>query len=251
MKKISIILASVFCMILLASCLVACNIVITDADYKTTNHNQIENFENIYIDTDIANVIIKKTDGTCKVTCFETDRIYHKVKVENGTLKIESAAVLNVHTIGQFRPLSVTVYLPDKEYGNLEIETDTGNISIESDFVFNKIDISCDTGNISMDTIKCSTLSAESDTGNVYLSDTVASATLNVHVDTGNIHLSDCDAPVISLETALGDVRGSLLTGKTFVAKSDLGDVDVPANDPTGGVCTINTDLGDIDIKIA
>lgn len=251
MKKISIILASIFCMILLASCLVACNIVITDADYKTTNHNQIEDFENIYIDTDTANVIIKKTDGPCKVTCFETNRIYHKVKVENGTLKIESVASFNVHPVGHFRPLSVTIYLPDKEYGNLEIDTDTGNVSIESDFLFNKIELSCDTGNISMDTIKCSTLSAESDTGNVHLSDTVASATINVNVDTGNIVLSDCDAPVINLETALGDVRGSLLTGKTFVVKSDLGDIDVPDNDPTGGVCTINTDLGDIDITIA
>ena len=219
-------------MILLASCLVACNIVITDADYKTTNHNQIENFENIYIDTDIADVIIEKTDGTARVTCFETDKVYHNVKVENGTLKIESVAKHNVHYVGIVRPLSVTIYLPEKEYGNLKIESDTGNVSINNDFTFKTIDISCDTGNVE-------------------LNNTVASSSINVEVDTGDIRLSECDASDINLESSLGDIKGTLLTGKKFIAKSDLGNVDVPENDPTGGVCTIYTDLGDIKITIA
>ena len=251
MKKISIILASVFCMILLASCLVACNIVITDADYKTTNHNKLGRFEDIYIDTDIADVIIKKTDGTARVTCFETDKVYHNVKVENGTLKIESVAKHNVHHIGFVRPLSVTIYLPEKEYGNLEIESDTGNVSISNDFTFKTIDISCDTGNVELDTINCSKLIVDCDTGNVALDNTVASSSMNVDVDTGDIRLSECDAPDINLESSLGDIKGTLLTGKKFIAKSDLGNVDVPENDPTGGVCTIYTDLGNIKITIA
>ena len=251
MKKTIIILATIVCLVVLATCFAGCTISLENANYVTTNHNQLDSFDNIYIDTDIANVIIEKTDGPCKVTCFETDKLYHKVKVEDETLKIESITKNHVNYTGIVRPLSVTVYLPEKKYANLEIESDTGNVSVSKDLTFKDIDISCDTGNISMDTIKCSTLSAESDTGNVNLSDTVASATINVNVDTGDIVLSDCDAPVINLETELGDVRGSLLTGKTFVVKSELGDIDVPDNDPTGGVCTINTDLGDIDITIA
>lgn len=251
-RKLALIFISTFCFILMASCLVACNVVITSADFKTTNHT-VDPFSSIDIDVDVSEIkLVKSADKTYAITCYETDKYYHKVSVENGTLKIKSVSALGVNlNIGWAKSPEITIYLSEDVYDSLKVSADTGNVSISEDITFNTIDISCDTGNVKMDTVNCSKLTVECGTGNVDLTDTVASVSMDIEVDTGNIRLSQCDAPTINLETSLGDIKGSLLTGKKFVAKSDLGDVNVPANDPTGGVCTIYTDLGNIDITIA
>lgn len=232
-RKLALIFISTFCFILMASCLVACNVVITSADFKTTNHT-VDPFSSIDIDVDVSEIkLVKSADKTYAVTCYETDKYYHKVSVENGTLKIKSVSAFGVNlNIDWTKSPEITIYLSEDVYDSLKVSADTGNVSISEDITFNTIDISCDTGNVD-------------------LTDTVASVSMDIEVDTGSIRLSQCDAPTINLETSLGDIKGSLLTGKKFVAKSDLGDVNVPANDPTGGVCTIYTDLGNIDITIA
>ena len=232
-RKLALIFISTFCFILMASCLVACNVVITSADFKTTNHT-VDPFSSIDIDVDVSEIkLVKSADKQYAVTCYETDKYYHKVSVENGTLKIKSVSALGINlNIDWTKSPEITIYLSEDVYDSLKVSADTGNVSISEDITFNTIDISCGTGNVD-------------------LTDTVASVSMDIEVDTGNIRLSQCDAPTINLETSLGDIKGSLLTGKKFVAKSDLGDVNVPANDPTGGVCTIYTDLGNIDITIA
>ena len=232
-RKLALIFISTFCFILMASCLVACNVVITSADFKTTNHT-VDPFSSIDIDVDVSEIkLVKSADKTYAVTCYETDKYYHKVSVENGTLKIKSVSAFGVNlNIDWTKSPEITIYLSEDVYDSLKVSADTGNVSVSEDITFNTIDISCDTGNVD-------------------LTDTVASVSMDIEVDTGSIRLSQCDAPTINLETSLGDIKGSLLTGKKFVAKSDLGDVNVPANDPTGGVCTIYTDLGNIDITIA
>ena len=47
----------------------------------------------------------------------------------------------------------------------------------------------------------------------------------------------------------MGDIEGTLLTDKIFMAESDIGEVDVPKT-TSGGRCEINTNTGDIDIEI-
>ena len=51
------------------------------------------------------------------------------------------------------------------------------------------------------------------------------------------------------MKTDTGDVTGSLLSDKIFLAESDVGSVDVPKT-TTGGVCEIRTDTGKIAITI-
>jgi len=51
------------------------------------------------------------------------------------------------------------------------------------------------------------------------------------------------------METDTGDIRGSLLSSKVFLADSGTGKVDVPKT-VTGGKCQVHTDTGDIKITI-
>ena len=67
--------------------------------------------------------------------------------------------------------------------------------------------------------------------------------------DTGDIDLEDCDADEIFIVTDTGDVKGTLLSEKVFITKTDTGDVNVP-NSISGGRCEITTDTGDINISL-
>ena len=68
--------------------------------------------------------------------------------------------------------------------------------------------------------------------------------------DTGRIELLGFDAEEIFIETDTGDVFGTLLTEKVFIAESDTGDVSVPKT-ASGGRCEIISDTGNIEIEIA
>ena len=57
------------------------------------------------------------------------------------------------------------------------------------------------------------------------------------------------DAAEIFVQTSTGDVEGSLLSSKVFIANTDTGKVDVPKS-ITGGRCEITTDTGDIRISV-
>ena len=58
----------------------------------------------------------------------------------------------------------------------------------------------------------------------------------------------DIDAATIVARTDTGDIEGTILSDKVFMAKADTGDVKVPES-LTGGACKLTTDTGDITIK--
>ena len=53
----------------------------------------------------------------------------------------------------------------------------------------------------------------------------------------------------ITVKTSTGSVKGTLLSEKVFVPRSDTGDIDVPKT-KNGGFCEITTDTGDVEIAI-
>ena len=77
----------------------------------------------------------------------------------------------------------------------------------------------------------------------------IASENFSVKRSTGNVKFNDCDAAEIYVKTDTGDVTGSLLSDKVFIANSDTGRIDVPKT-VTGGRCEIDTDTGDIRITV-
>ena len=61
--------------------------------------------------------------------------------------------------------------------------------------------------------------------------------------------MEQCDAFEIVAKTSTGDVTGSFLSEKIFMAQTDTGRIDVPQT-MTGGKCQITTNTGDIKVKI-
>ena len=57
------------------------------------------------------------------------------------------------------------------------------------------------------------------------------------------------DAEAVYVTTDTGDVKGTFLTDKVYITKTDTGSVDVPGS-TSGGRCEITTDTGDIKLSV-
>ena len=239
--------------------------------YETNSYEIDESFGNISIKTDTADVtVLPSDDGKVKVVCYESSKEKHAVSVENDTLIInitDSRKWYDYIGIGVGWQ-KITVYLPESEYGALDIKDSTGRIQIDSLYVKSmslsvttgdiKIaEIKCDgdikigvsTGKTKMNNVECQNLTSKGSTGNVDMTGVVAREKLSVKRSTGDIKLDGCDAKELCVETDTGDVKGSLLTEKVFIVQTDTGKKDVPKT-TSGGVCEITTDTGDIIIRI-
>ena len=86
-------------------------------------------------------------------------------------------------------------------------------------------------------------------TGNIALSAVIAAERFSIKRSTGDVRFDRVDAAEIFVETDTGDVVGSVVTDKVFIAHSSTGRVHVPKT-ITGGRCEINTDTGNIKLEI-
>lgn len=161
-----------------------------NGDKLSTNEYEItDDFEKIYIEGGAEYIVFELSkDGKCSVVCTEDDSRPHDVIVENNTLTIDTEKDRK-WSLSLFPGKGgITVYLPDKIYGDIFIENDTGNIDLHD----------------------------------------VVAGTLSIITDTGDVNFDGCDADTINVETEIGDVKGTLLSDKKFQVKTETGKIDVP-----------------------
>ncbi|MBQ8961547.1 MAG: DUF4097 family beta strand repeat protein [Ruminococcus sp.] len=281
------------------------------AEQDTNTYQVSDEFTGISIDTDIDDItFLPSKDGRCSVVCVEEKNRPHSVTVEGGTLRIESSKdrrTFDWHFMTVTQAYTVTVYLPETEYEDLHIISDSGDVQIPKELSFENItaeldtgDISCfasvresvslktdtgdinasdisaesmdlrsdtgdiklsgielggsfyseeDTGDVKIEGMTCESFTSKGDTGDLDMKGVKVSQKLALDRDTGDITFDGCDAEELLITTDTGDVRGSLLTEKVFITKTDTGDVNVP-DTTSGGRCEIITNTGDINIKV-
>lgn len=259
-KTVKIILIVVLCLILVGAVFAAGLLVADRFGFvqigKYTLHTNttevFEDFQNIEIDVDASNVTLALSqDETCRVECREPDRLRHRVAVRNGTLyvSLDSGDDLLSRVGLHSETLGVTVYLPRAEYHNLNVETDTGAITLRDTVVNGMSEISSDTGEITISHCQLSRAELDSDSADILLNYTTCGGTLKAESDVGNVIFDQSDAAEILVETDTGDISGTLLSDKVFTAKSRTGMVVVPES-LTGGRCVLNSDTGNIQVRI-
>ena len=232
--------------------------------------------------------LVTVEDGTLVIEIEDTRKWYEYIGINFGTPKItvyipqgEYGTLLVNSSTGdveipkefKFENIDISASTGDiKDYASaleiIKLKTSTGNIctegisagSLELSASTGKIiakDISCvgdvktkvSTGKTNITDIKCKNVVSNGGTGDVYLKNVLADEMLSVERDTGDVSMVDCDAAELFVKTSTGDVIGTLLSEKVFIAESDTGRVNVPKS-ITGGKCEIVTDTGDINISI-
>ncbi len=219
--------------------------------YETNTYEISEDFNNISIDTDTADITFALSDdGKCRVVCFEEEKVKHEVAVREGYLDINAKSEKKWYDyIGvNFGSPKITVFLPKTQFNSIFIKESTGDVSIEK-ISANSLDINLSTGDVYLSDVGCKNFATSGNTGDVYLKNVSAAKKLSITRSTGDVEFIDSDAFEISVNTDTGDVEGNLLTGKVFITQSDTGKIDVPKT-ADGGRCEITTDTGDIKITV-
>ena len=246
-----------------------------------------ESFNNINIDITTDDVNIYLSDEN-KIVCVENKKISLESKVVSDTLFINRIDNRKFYDQSfNFNSFKIDLYLSSETIQSLNIECSTGNINIQNGFTFTNVDISSstgsininsnvtnnlfldndtgnikisncdkmgnididtDTGNISLSNVNANKLEIETDTGDIRLTNTILKEDLNIEGSTGSVYFDGFDAANIYIELSTGDVKGTILSNKFFVAKSNTGKVIVPQT-RDGGECIIIVDTGDINIK--
>lgn len=131
----------------------------------------------------------------------------------------------------------------------LELSVSTGKVVAENVTCSRDIVLNVSTGKADLTNIQCRNFTTTGNTGDLSLKNMVATENLSIERSTGDIRFDGCDAAKITIKTDTGDVTGTLLTEKIFVAETDTGKVNVPRT-TTGGICQVTTDTGDIKIML-
>ena len=131
---------------------------------------------------------------------------------------------------------------------DLIIKNSTGDVEVKNSNVGGNLKVETRTGDIELAGVKCNKLDVKVSTGDTELSNTLVTTDLNLTSSTGDVKFDGFDAANIYVAVKTGNVKGTILTNKIFIARSETGNVKVPET-LTGGICKITASTGDIKIS--
>ena len=182
--------------------------------------------------------------GAAKLTIYLPETDYGKLTMNQSTGDI----ILPEHTSFESMEIHTStgdIFGKNITAGDIECSVSTGNVVMEKLTCTGEISVSVSTGDVKLTDGTCKSFTSTGSTGDVILKDMIATGTFSIVTDTGDVILDGCDAAELSIITDTGDVKGTLLTDKIFIVRTDTGRIEVPET-ITGGKCKITTDTGDI-----
>lgn len=184
---------------------------LSTSKYQATTQEVTEDFTNIYINVDTADIeFFYTTDSKITVTTSEYENSTHLIKVEDNTLKIQTTDNRKWYehiSLFSLKSPKVSVYLPFGNYEKLSIISDTGDVKMPNDLNFSSIDIVSDTGDVI----------------------NYASATeyIKIQTTTGDVRLEKISTNEITIIVSTGDVKAKDVACKTFTSNGNTGDISL------------------------
>ena len=281
----------VFTLIMVAFIAIRFGFLQLDADDVT----QVEKvIEETFADVEISNAdrdvrILPSPDGVCRISYYESESSAAQLKVENDVLRIEvkdSRTWRDLMKVEDSFDETITLYLPQKDYGTLRVKGDSGALTLKQNFCFKRLEAQIDTGDIESFAQIAEGVEIEGSEGDVHLEN--VSGKMKIERSTGDIVLKDCNAAQLALKSGSGDIKmgsitvtgetkvkttggdvyfscleagaleidvdggnveGTVCSGKVFEVKTMTGSVSVPESDASGSVWKISTTTGNVEIE--
>lgn len=149
-----------------------------------------ERFDSIDVESGSSDIrLLPARDGKCTVVAGENEEVTTRVEVKNGTLVVrreQKKASVSFGVTWMTGEDSVTVYLPEKAYRDLRLDSSSGDISAEEDFSFREAALSASSGNLRF-------------RGKV-------DGTLRLHSTSGDLTVWQTDCGSLSLESTSGEI---------------------------------------------
>ncbi len=221
---------------------------------ETNSYTVTQDFSDISIADTVCDIrFAPSEDGKCRVVCVESRQTRHEVAVKDGCLTVNLKHERKWHGVfspyevlgNVFQQDSVTVYLPETEYGDLNIITGTSDVLLPAGFTFASVDIYNDTGDVNSGAAVTGGLMIESDTGHITVDDTSAQ-NVELSTDTGKVALSRLNVvQTLTVVTNTGDIEIDDADCSNFVGRSDTGDLELKRLIAAGAIA-ITTNTGDV-----
>ena len=218
-----------------------------------------QEFNSFSIDTDTADIFFALSDDEkCKVECFEKKKVTHSVSVQAHKLTVKTVDERKWYDrIFDFSKDKITIYLPQIEYANLSIETDTGDVVLPENFKFENIDVNGSTGDVTIQSSAVEQINVNVSTGDIQLKQITAKS-MTLSVSTGDIFLqSVAIVNTLTVKSSTGDARLIDLTCNAFSFDGSTGKVELKnvvatqsfnINNKTGNVTFESCDAGEISV---
>ncbi|MBO4289165.1 MAG: DUF4097 family beta strand repeat protein, partial [Lachnospiraceae bacterium] len=273
MKKGWMIVAAILVLVGLGVCLGGLSLL--HFDFKKLDTRQMETntyavseaFESISIHAETDKITFLPAEGkACRVECRESKKLTHEIGVESGALTVTTVDKQTWFSQIGFHVDSpaITVYLPEKDYRDLVIETDTGDIAIPEDFTFqtvqikgdtsdvkckasgsDRMDIALSTGDIDLSGIQTKALSLSVSTGKVSVDSATCKGDVAIHVSTGKVKLNGLTCGNLSTDGSTGNItlKDTVADGALRIQRS-TGDVKFDGAD--AAEIYVQTSTGDV-----
>ncbi|MBQ3052728.1 MAG: DUF4097 family beta strand repeat protein [Clostridia bacterium] len=235
--------------------------------YETNNYEIAENFNNISIITDTADILFVPSETPkASVVCHEQKNAKHSVTVNNGKIiiKIVDTRKWYEHIGINLGTPKITIYIPQNEYGTLFVKSSTGNVEIPKEFKFKNIDITESTGNVTnyasaseniiiktstgyicVEDVSANTLDLSVSTGEIAVSNVTCESDVKINVSTGKANLTNIECKKVVSNGDTGDIylNNTIATEKFFIERSTG---DIKFNKCDAAEIFVETDTGDI-----
>ena len=188
-------------------------------------------------------LIIRSSTGDAEIS---KEFIFESIDISASTGDVSNYA--SASGFIKIKTTTGNIRVEDLSADTLSLSVSTGRVTSSNINCAENFDVSVSTGKTSISGVKCKNLYSSGNTGDISLKQVVAEEKFSIERTTGDVTFDGCDAMEIFIKTDTGDVKGTLLSDKVFVSKTDTGRIDVP-NSITGGKCEITTDTGNIKIS--
>lgn len=179
-------------------------------------------------------------------------KIPKEYKFESINISGSTADVTNYASVSSNIKIKLStgdIYIKNISANTMNLTVSTGKVVAKEVNCKGNVNVKVSTGDTELSGVTCKNIISSGNTGDIYLKNVVAEEKLSIKRSTGDVIFKKSDANELFVKTDTGDVKGSLLTEKVFIAKTDTGRVDLPKT-VTGGRCEITTDTGDISITV-
>ena len=131
---------------------------------------------------------------------------------------------------------------------SLVLSVTTGKVSVSGAELSGEATLMVSTGKAVLSDVTCVKLTSNGSTGSLLMRNVMASESFSIKRSTGDVRFERCDAAEIIVSVSTGDVTGTFLSDKTYLASSGTGKVSVPKS-TDGGTCKVTASTGNIELK--
>jgi DUF4097 and DUF4098 domain-containing protein YvlB len=209
----------------------------------------------IVLDLETRNIeITSTTDDFISIDYYSKEDDTWSFDFDHGELTIiqdEPNGIFNWFswTLPTSNYLDVIISIPEAYNFDVDIKTNTGDISLENFDTLGDISLITDTGRVSVELIDAISIYLESDTGSLKVIDVNADEDISLDTDTGSAEIENTTCESLTVDLSTGSIDVSDIVANKIDLDTNTGSIDVEGINLTNRTLRLSTDTGSVKVN--